>query len=138
MTADEVIAAARSALGTPFRHQGRTVGQALDCAGMIIHVVRVLGIAHADQAGYGRRPSGGLLEAALDGQPGLTRVGDMRPGDVLLLRFSGDPQHLAVFTGENLIHAYQPVGKVCEHRLDADWRGRIVRIYRFAGVVHGE
>lgn len=138
MTADEVIAAACSALGTPFRHQGRQVGKALDCAGLIIHVVRELDIEHADQSGYARRPSNGLLESALDGQPCLERVTDMQPGDVLLMRFKGDPQHLGIFTGENLIHAYQPVGKVCEHRLDDEWRSRIVRIYRFIGVTHGE
>lgn len=138
MTPDEVIAAARSALGTPFKHQGRMVGKALDCAGLIIHIVRELGLDHADQSGYARRPSGGLLEQALDGQPCLERVTNMLPGDVLLFRFRGDPQHLAIFTGENLIHAYQPVGKVCEHRLDDDWRSRIVRIYRFVGIAHGE
>ena len=58
----------------------------------------------------------------------------MLPGDLLLMRFAGEPQHLAVFTGETIIHAYQATGRVVEHSLDDKWRRRIVRVYRFVGV----
>ena len=66
MTPEDIIAAARLAIGTPFAHQGRTVGAKLDCAGLLAHVCQSLGKPVADQDGYSRRPSGGLLEAALD------------------------------------------------------------------------
>jgi cell wall-associated NlpC family hydrolase len=134
MTADQVIAAAREAIGTPFRHQGRTIGWALDCAGLVIHVALSIGAEYRDSQGYARRPSGGLLEAALDDQPCLDRVFEMQAGDVLLMRFSGDPQHLAIYTGSTIIHAFAAGRKVCEHLLDDVWRSRIVRIYRFKGV----
>jgi len=52
----------------------------------------------------------------------------------LLMRFMGDPQHLAIYAGETIIHAFAAGRKVCEHRLDDVWRARIVRIYRFRGI----
>lgn len=129
-----MIAAARLAIGTPFVHQGRVIGVGLDCAGLVVHVANSLGIEHHDQGNYARTPSDGLLEAALDGQQCLERVSEMQRGDVLLMRFLSQPQHLAIFTGETIVHSYQTVGKVCEHGLDDKWLRRIVGIYRFAGV----
>lgn len=135
MTADDIIAAARLALDIQFRHQGRGV-RGLDCAGLVVFVAQALGIEHTDVDGYSPTPSGGLLESALDGQACLMRVDrrEMQAGDILLMRFAGDPQHLAIFTGENIIHSYSEVGKVCEHRLSDVWAARIVRVYRFVGV----
>ena len=136
MTAD-IIAAARQFAETPFVHQGRIPGMALDCAGLVVMVAKTLGLEYHDQTGYARRPSGGLLEAALDAQPCLERITALEPGCVLLMRFKDDPQHLGIYTGETIIHAWQPVGKVCEHTLDAAWQRRIVRIYRFKGLIDG-
>ena len=137
MTAADIIAAARTCLETPFVHQGRINGQALDCAGLIIHVAQTLGIEHIDHTGYARLPGNGLLESALDNQPGLTRVSDLLPGDVFLMKSSGDPQHPGIYPRATIMHAYQPVGKACEHGLTDAWRRRIVRIYRFNEVGHG-
>ncbi len=135
MRAEAILAAARACLGTPFLHQGRIPGRALDCAGLLIAIAQAVGADYRDVAGYGPNPSGGLLEAALDDQPCLERVPVHArcPGDLLLMRFDADPQHLAVLTGETIIHAYANVGTVCEHRLSAVWTARIVRVYRFRG-----
>ena len=68
---------------------------------------------------------------------GLVRVLDIaarQPGDLLLMRFAREPQHLAVLVGENIVHAYANAGRCVEHRLDDAWSRRIVRVYRFAGV----
>jgi cell wall-associated NlpC family hydrolase len=135
MTTDDIIAAARSAIGIPFRHQGRTE-RGLDCAGLIIHVAKKLEIVYVDSDGYARQPSGGLLESMLDAQPCLERVADMQAGDVLLMRFAGEPQHLGIFTGQNIIHSWAQPGKVCEHGFIAPWPKRVVRIYRFKGLNH--
>lgn len=140
MTADDIIATARSAIGTPFMHQGRMVGKGLDCVGLPLYVADQFGIVCTDVIGYPRRPVGGMLEEAFDAHVDsgiLIRVNvtEMLAGDFLMMSFSREPQHMAIYTGENIIHAYQPVGKVCEHRLDATWRARIVRVYRLAGVV---
>jgi len=143
MTRDDILTAARSEISTPFRHQGRTPGLALDCAGLIVSVAAALGMEYCDQHGYSRHPSDGLLEAALDDQPCLIRVAlaDMQPGDILLMKFNSDPQHLALFAGwsdvyqaEGIIHAWLQARNVAEHVLTDEWRSRIVRVYRFRGV----
>jgi cell wall-associated NlpC family hydrolase len=136
MTADDIIAAARSCLGTPFHHQGRIKGLALDCAGLAVSVAADLGIDYQDIQGYSRLPIRGLLQAALIDQPSLDRVetSAMAPGDILLMRFGRDPQHLAIYTGQTIIHSYASVGMVCEHDLDDEWRRRIVAVYRFRGL----
>lgn len=136
MTADDIIAAARECLDTPFRHQGRLPGIGIDCAGVAIHVAKRIGADCFDVDGYGPVPVGGELEKALDAQPCLDPVelADRLPGDLLLMRFAAEPQHLAICAGDTIVHAYEAVGKCCEHRLSSVWESRIVRIYRFEGI----
>ena len=139
MTPDDIIIAARSALGIPFQHQGRT-SSGMDCVGLLLYVADRLGIEYTDVSGYSRRPSGGLIESTFDAhvESGtLLRIDPdrMQSGDFLMMRFGRDPQHLAIFTGSTIVHAYETVGKVAEHRLDEAWERRIVRVYRFTGVL---
>ena len=137
MTPETIIAAARELLEMPFRHQGRASSGKTDCAGVICHVAESHGLPYSDQTDYPRLPGSGRLESALDDQPCLIRVpvSTRQAGDVLLMKFAGDPQHLAIFTGSTIIHAYETVGKVAEHRLDEAWERRIVRVYRFTEAV---
>ena len=137
MTADDIVAAARACIGTPFAHQGRLVGVGMDCAGVVIHAVRSIGIEAIDVLGYGRTPNKNQLAAALDAQPALERVwniADRKAGDILLMRFLGEPQHVAICTGDGAIHAYEAVGACCEHRICSKWANRIVRVYRVKGL----
>lgn len=134
MTADDIIAASRETLGTPFRHQGRVLGLGLDCAGVVAHVADRLGLHYNAPTNYPRVPYHGLLEATLDAQPCLERVADMQPGDVLVMRFKADLQHLAIWTGTTMIHSYEDAGKCCEHGMDSAWRARLLRVYRFRGL----
>lgn len=128
-----ILTAARLCLDTPFRHQGRLPGVALDCAGLVLAVARAVGVEAVDFPGYGRQPFQGQLEAALAAQPGLelVAIADRQPGDVLLMRIARDPQHLAILGEGTLIHAWADAGQVCEHRLDERWLARIVAVYRF-------
>lgn len=132
ITPNNIISAARTAIDTPFVHQGRTVGKALDCAGLLIYIGQVLKLDPIDRTNYPRRPSGGQLQIQLDMQKSIEKVtGTLLPGDILLMRFSGEPQHLAIYTDPNIIHAYEAAGRVVEHILDTSWKSRIVAIYRF-------
>lgn len=134
---DRILPAARAVLETPFRHQGRDV-RGLDCAGLIVHCADACGLTYFDQNDYPRQPGNGRLEAALEMQPCLVRipVATAQAGDVLLIKFKGDPQHLAIHAGETMIHAWETVGKVCEHGLN-EWRsGKIVAAYRFVEADH--
>lgn len=135
MTANQIIATAREQVGTPFRHQGRVPGKALDCAGLVVHVAAALGMDYVDSSSYGRSPANGLLETALDGQPCLVRETRLpQAGDLLLMRFAKEPQHLALCAGDTLIHAWQQAGHVCEHGFTDEWQSRVVRVYSFVGV----
>lgn len=134
MIADDLIAAARACLGTPFHHQGRQPGVGLDCGGLMVVALRAIGLDPVDLPAYGRRPRDGMMERMLDAQPLMSRVSIdlLQPGDILLMRFDAEPQHLALLAGDTVIHAYEAVGQVVEHRLDSRWRRRIVRAYRLA------
>ena len=137
ITPAAIVGAARQCLETPFRHQGRLLAFGLDCAGVVIHVCKTLGIDCVDVVGYGRTPNAGELQRTLDAQPVLVRVpsiADRQTGDLLLMRFATDPQHLAIFTGNTIIHAHEASGRVVEHVLSPVWAARIVAVYRFRGV----
>lgn len=134
MNSESILLAARACLNTPFRHQGRIPGVALDCAGLVVAVAKAIGADYIDQTGYGRLPIDQRLSAALDAQPCLVRVAERHPGDVLLLRFGGAPQHLAIADGQTMIHCWETVGRVVEHAVDAAWERRIAAVYRFQGV----
>ncbi|MCY1441669.1 putative phage cell wall peptidase, NlpC/P60 family [compost metagenome] len=136
MTSEEIIAVARSMLKTPFKHQARVPGLGLDCAGLLVCVCQELGVPIEDVQGYGRNPFNGLLEAAIRRQPFLREVpkGELQPGDVLLMRFSQAPQHVAIVTDLGIIHAYEHSGSVVEHRLADVWRARITHAFRFEGI----
>jgi len=131
VTPESLIATARSAVGTPFRHQGRDL-DGLDCAGLLIWSLRQHGLDVIDLDAYSRQPMGGLLIAMIERQPFLRRASrPPRAGDVLVMRFEKEPQHVALFAGETIIHAYETIGKVCEHRIDRQWHNRILRVYEF-------
>lgn len=133
---DRIVAAARECLGTPFVHQGRLPGRALDCAGVAVHACRQCGLTALEPQGYGRQPHDGMLEMWLERQPFLARapLADMHAGDLLLMRFTGEPQHIAIATDAGILHSYEKAGRVVEHVLDPRWRKRIVRVYRFIEV----
>lgn len=133
----DFIAAARGWLGVPFKHQGRSRA-GVDCAGFVICLARELGLVPADFDinGYRRVPDGTMLEAC---HQTLQPAAGIDDAHVLVLRFSVQPQHVAIpvpyrHGGTALLHALQQARGVVEHRLDATWRGRIVGAYRFEGV----
>jgi hypothetical protein len=141
MKALDVVAIARETLGTPYLHQQRVNGLALDCAGVPVHVGLRLGVSFNDVTNYGRLPQPAEMRKALDAA--LTRVprACMQFGDVAWISFQQEPQHFAIvgnyrLGGFSLIHAYNGAGlkKVVEHRLDEDWLARIVGVWRFPGV----
>lgn len=131
----QVVAVTRSWVGTPFCWQQSTKGVGCDCKGLIVGVAKELG-----------RPEGDSFEAGIKGEyhhsiphrtlrEGLARLFDKsaepRPGDILLLRTGGKPQHLAIYVGNNrMVHTYGkgpqkvievPMGRVWLNALDSVW-----------------
>ena len=69
--------------------------------------------------------------------------GAVAPGDVIVIRFDADPQHLSIVAdyahgGLSMIHALDRPGhergKVLEHRLPPHYVRRIVAAYALPGV----
>jgi cell wall-associated NlpC family hydrolase len=110
-TRAEVVAEARSWISTPWVHQHRTKGIAVDCAGLVIGVARSLGLVPADfdVPAYKRQPNGTMIDLCA---AHMTRVdqAQMQPGDVLIVAVDMDPQHMGIVGdyahgGLSLIHA---------------------------------
>lgn len=126
MDSNALINTARSWLGVPFEHQGRSRG-GVDCAGLLVCVYEDLGRRLYDAHGYGRSPHRNLLETYLRHNFEIgTEIG---PGSILLMRFDTEPQHIAICAGKTMIHAYQKAGAVVEHRFADVWRARVARVF---------
>ena len=131
----DVVSEARSWIGTPFKHQGRTKGVGVDCIGLVYGVAESLGLTPdelpQEYIGYSRMPEQGRLREALDKYMDRISLSRAEPGDVLLMTFARDPQHVAITTGNTIIHAYSLVKKCTEHSLSPKWTRRICGAYRF-------
>ena len=130
LAASKITELARECLGTPYIHQGRHKGAGLDCAGLVAYVLDGLNLPYNDMKGYPRTPYDGMLKKALDNEPSLERVYNYEQGCVLLLRITKDPQHLAIYAGDTIIHSYLTAKKVTEHGFSDSWKRKVVGIYR--------
>lgn len=137
----DVVAAARSWIGTPFAHQGRIKTVGVDCIGLVIGVGRELGLCEPDfdVSGYARNPDGRSLMA-------LSRVHmtpidreAMQAGDVVVVRFGDHPQHFGVLGnykhgGLSIVHAAMKSGAVVEQRLMFSSAMHFVAAFALPGV----
>lgn len=138
-----LVVAARSYIGTPFRHMGRTPA-ALDCIGLGKLAYLDCGIDLAVPRYYGREPFRDNMMQALRAALGepfaegpAARTADLQPADVGVFRFRDEPHHVALigdapYGGLTLIHADSTPTLRCvvEHRLDDWWRERLVAAFR--------
>ena len=131
MRPDDYILEARSWVGTPFVHKGRTKGRAVDCIGLVYGAALALGLISDSLPDYARSPQGSLLEQSMKIHPALIESKELQPGDVLLFRFAKYSQHVGIYTGRNLIHSYEPLGGCIEHRYCDKWAGRKMSVFRF-------
>ena len=140
ITGADVVAAARLELGTPWMHQGRLPGVALDCAGLVIATAKRLGLlADAwDVADYTREPDGRLL--ALCDQH-LQRIDALELGAVVVVSVVREPQHIGIVGdyrhgGLSLVHASSTArpGRVIETRLMWARNQQLHAVYRMPGV----
>lgn len=139
----DIVNEARSWLGTRWQHQAALKGVGCDCIGFVAGVARELGIAGAAEffatpalRSYGRQPEPKLL-AACDALLDPIAMAEAGPGDVLVLKFETEPQHFGIISESAppyMLHALAHARRVVEHRIDAIWRSRLVRAYRFRGV----
>jgi NlpC/P60 family putative phage cell wall peptidase len=147
-TIAEVEKQARLYVGTPFRHQGRIRGLAIDCVGLVVCVGEDLGlldragtpILRTDYPDYAAQPTDSFvlqefrrrLNIRLPGEP-------IEPGDLLAIRMPDLACHAAAVVDRAgclyMVHAYDSGPRQCvEHILSKAWRSRIVGVFRFPGV----
>ena len=138
-TRAEIVAEARTWLGTPYQHQASLKGAGCDCLGLVRGLWRAL-YGEEPEAVPAYRPDWAvlegrevLLEAA---QRRLRPVSAARPGDVLLFRMAaGAPvKHAAIASGEDrMIHAYWGRA-VVESWIVPWWRRRQAAAFSFPDV----
>jgi cell wall-associated NlpC family hydrolase len=134
----DIIDHARSLLGVPFKHQGRSA-RGMDCVGVLIDLSKYLQLGYQDmKQRYNTNPQTYVIRDELEKYLDPVPIKEMQPGDIVIMRILGNEPHvgiLAEYEGERtLIHSYQTVGKIVEHRLDAKWLRRIVGAYSIPGV----
>lgn len=138
MTGADVVTAARTMIGTPWIHQGRLPGVALDCAGLVICSARTLGLLPDgwDIADYGRNPDGTLVDHC---DAHMQPIGELELGAVIVVAIQRDPQHLGIVAdylhgGWSIVHASSTAGRVIETRLMWARNQQLRGIYRLRGV----
>jgi cell wall-associated NlpC family hydrolase len=136
----EIVAEARTWIGTPWQHQARLKGVAVDCVGLVIGTLRNLGLKSQcfDIAGYPRVPDGSMLALADAHLRRIARA-DIKPGDVLAFAISRDPQHMGIVGdyrhgGLSVIHANSKAGRVVETRLMLAGNFKLRAAYSVPGV----
>lgn len=140
MTRDDVVAAARVWIGTPYRHQAATLGAGCDCLGLLRGVWRALygdeppALPNYRADWRDARHSGELLQLA---ERLLTTAGDeLLAGQVVLFQLGRTvlPKHCGILVDTTrFVHAQEGLG-VIEGNLTDGWRKRIARQYDFPGV----
>jgi cell wall-associated NlpC family hydrolase len=132
-----VVEEARSWLGTPWQHQGRTKN-GIDCAGLVVKVAHALGLSEFDRTDYVRNTRGqefvNVFREHLDEVPLL----QLQAGDVVLFRDQMFPCHSAIvsekYGQQYIIHADARHRKVLEEPLDAHWRSKWIAGFKFRGI----
>jgi len=136
----KIVKMAREWLGVPYRHQGRT-RLGVDGAGPLVHIAKEVGLGDKfdDRLIYSANPETFSLKPQMNSVLNKIASEEIKPGDLLLFRFSIHPQHVAIavdyYTGGlGMLHCYSKVGKVVEHRLANVWMARLVQAYRIPGI----
>lgn len=113
MTSQAFIAAARSYIRTPWKHQGRT-RSGVDCIGLVVLAGRDCGLDLPLEANYGRFQAYWAMKPIL--MQHADRAGSAEPGDIILFK-SNALLHLAILTEKGtIVHAIGAAGRVTENR----------------------
>ena len=138
MTADDIVAAARGWIGTPYRHQGALRGIGCDCLGLVRGLWRELHGGEPEvpgpyapdwaEATREERMAEGARRHLREIAPDAAR-----PGDILLFRWrEGLPaKHAAILaTHGHMIHAHDGAA-VAEVAFTHWWRRHLAFAFRF-------
>ncbi len=138
---DEIIAAARGWLGTPYLHQASLRGVGTDCLGLVRGVWReVVGEEPEQPPAYapGWAEMGGGEAMAEAARRHLIEIPctEYRAGDVLLFRWRGSlpAKHAGIAVSRGaMVHAHEDAF-VSEVALSPWWLRHLAFVFRFPGV----
>lgn len=139
-TSTDIINFAKSQIGVKWVHQGRSVGRALDCAGLVVCAHKHLGLPCGDLAGYSLQPDGVTLKRLLDQY--MVPMGDLElePGRVAVFwmrKATKAWQHLGIIVpGGRMVHGHTRRDRIIENMISGAWAPRLVATYRFNGVTY--
>ena len=143
ITRKQIVEAARSMIGTPWVHQGRSESAGVDCLGLVIVLGYKLGyLEDFDYFVYHRQPDGITLLRELRKKLDEIKPEDIGLGDIVVIKFPGErlPQHVGiVVNGERermIIHALKTknTSEVVEEPL-ARWIPRITHAFKLRNII---
>ncbi len=129
---ERLVAEARSWVGVPFLHQGRS-RDGVDCVGLVVAVCRALGLVAPDfETGvYGRLPADDMLRRRIAEH--CAPLPAARAGALIVIRWTREASHVGLCLGETMVHSYERMGRVIEH----GYRGRWIRMTDSAWALPG-
>ncbi len=136
-TRAEVVATARAWIGTPFREQQSVRGHGADCVGAVKGIGEEAASLQASVKPWKQSPDNGRLEKECRTHLQPIPLGEMQPGDVVLI---GRPaHHIGVLVDYRdgqlgIVHSLKARGGVVEHRLDSKGRASISAAFRYPSV----
>ena len=148
ITRQQFVSEARKWIDTPFQHQGRQRGLGVDCVGLVLCVMRDLGLNAwvdlAEYRSYAAQPVGNAVLEACKSRLLEKPLAMRQPGDVLVFRVPVAATHIGIVSGRGIIHALNSgrrfrrmanlVGRVVEHGLDAKWLERAAGCFSIPGI----
>ncbi len=114
---EDIIAAARSLVGTPYRHSGRDVASGIDCGGLVLLTLRRAGCVEQLDWRPFPYPGVGEVRDVLSAHGSEVPLNDVSAGDICLFEGSRDRPHLGIITGAEpltMVHATRDRGVVEE------------------------
>jgi cell wall-associated NlpC family hydrolase len=145
-----IVESARLEVGTPFVHQGRRPGKALDCVGLPVVVAQRLGLPYEDETSYPRTTDGWVLQRCLNACADRVPLDDVGLGDLLVFLRGRGTWHVGIVSSLRpltMIHAWSRKTNSCvrEEPISREWLNRINSAWRFrdddrrsSHVDHGE
>ena len=126
MPADDVIAAARSWVGVPYLHQGRS-RSGVDCIGLVLEICAECGRLppKLGRVNYGRHTGTDELERRIGRYCELLE--EREPGALITFAWGAFAGHVGIFTGANLIHAFNKRG--IERVVETSFAGPWLRVH---------
>lgn len=141
ITRNDIVAEARSWIGTPYRHQASLKGVGCDCLGLVRGVWRALIGPEPERAppyapDWAESAAGETLMHAAARHLVPVAPDAIAPGDVLLFRWRAHlpAKHAAIVTARDLmVHAHDGAA-VTEIAIAPWWRRRLACALRFPGI----